>query len=94
MEVAPPLDAQLTAAHPHAMLATVVVLISTLSAGLAALIADRRGREPGWFAVGGLLLGVIGILIAAFAATGDTIEQDRLDTLEDAKARARHLSGR
>lgn len=76
------------------MLALTVVLVATLSTGLAALIADRRGREPGWYAVGGLLLGVIGILIAAFAAHGDDLEQDRRDEIADAKARARHLSGR
>lgn len=66
----------------------VLAVVWTLSAGLAALIAIGRGREPGWFAVGGLLLGVVGILIAAFAAHGDDLEQDRLDEIAAAKARA------
>ena len=71
------------------MFAFAAVMVGTLSAGLAALLADQRNREPGWFAVGGLLLGPIGILIAAFAATGDSLEQNRLDTIEAAKARSR-----
>lgn len=72
------------------MIAAVFVVSWVLCGGFAALIAIGRGREPGWFAVGGLLLGVFGLLITAFAAHGDDLEQQRLDEIADAKARHRH----
>jgi hypothetical protein len=53
------------------MVAIVFILVSTVSAGFAALTAQARGREPPWFAVGGLLLGVFGVLIAAGAKTSE-----------------------
>jgi hypothetical protein len=46
---------------------TVVLILWVVCAGFAALIAHAKGRSVGGFALAGLLLGVVGLLWAAFA---------------------------
>lgn len=48
-----------------------LVIVWVLCGGFAALIAHNKGRSVGWFAVAGLLLGVIGLVWAAFARPAD-----------------------
>lgn len=49
------------------MVVVLVVILWVLCAGVTALIAQARGLDVGKFAVAGLVLGVIGVLWAAFA---------------------------
>jgi membrane associated rhomboid family serine protease len=58
------------------MLIVIAALIAAVvSSGFAALIAQGKGRDPGWFAVAGALFGVVGVLVAAFAEPGEQIRQ-------------------
>jgi Na+/H+-dicarboxylate symporter len=57
------------------MLIVIAVLAAVVSSGFAALIAQGKGRDPGWFAVASALLGVVGVVVAAFAEPGDRIRQ-------------------
>jgi len=57
------------------MLIVIAVLVAAVSSGFAALIAQGKGRDPGWFAVAGALLGVVGVVVAAFAEPADRIRQ-------------------
>ena len=52
-----------------------LALLWVVCAAFAAVIASNKGRSVGRFALAGLLLGVIGILWAAFAHNGPTIAQ-------------------
>jgi hypothetical protein len=65
------------------MIVVGIVIVAALCSGFSALIAQGKGRDPGGFAVAGLLLGVIGLLIAAFAADAATLEKRRPQTLRD-----------
>jgi hypothetical protein len=81
------------------MLAWGIVLTWTVDAGFAALLADRRGRSAGWFAVAGFVLGPIGLIWAAFALPAGEMsraERRRADEIKQAHANAEHqrrLSG-
>jgi hypothetical protein len=48
-------------------MATAFVVVWVLCAGFSALIANSKGRSVGGFALAGLILGVAGLLWAAFA---------------------------
>lgn len=69
------------------MTVVVGVLIWVVCAGFAALIAQNQRRPPGWYAVAGLLLGPIGLLIAAFATPGDVLQRQQAAKAEAVKAR-------
>jgi hypothetical protein len=70
------------------MTIAVLVLAWTVSGGFAALIAHNQGRAPGWYTVGGLLLGPVGVLIAAFTTPGDVLTQRAQLRTEAVKARS------
>jgi hypothetical protein len=52
------------------MTAAVIVIVAVLCSGFSAVIANSKGRSVGGFAIAGLLLGVIGLIWAAFARPG------------------------
>lgn len=59
----------------------IVIIVAVICAGFSALIALGKGRDPGPFAVAGLLVGVIGLLWAAFAQDSATIAKRRPQAL-------------
>jgi hypothetical protein len=56
---------------------TLLLILWVLCSGVAALIAQSKNRSVGGFAVAGLILGVIGVLWAAFARSGEDIAAAR-----------------
>jgi hypothetical protein len=70
------------------MVLATLAIVWTLCSGFAALIAHNQGRDPGWYAVAGLLTGPIGLLCAAFATPGHEIDRRHAERVADAKARA------
>jgi threonine dehydrogenase-like Zn-dependent dehydrogenase len=62
--------------------AQAIVFVSILCAGFSALIAYRKGRSAGWFAVAGFVLGIIGLLWAAFARSATQKEEIRRQRIE------------
>lgn len=69
------------------MVAAVFVVVWVLCAGFAALIANSKGRSVGGFALAGLLLGVIGLLWAAFAHPAGYVRRDSAAVIRARAAR-------
>ncbi len=63
----------------------VLVLVWVACGGFAALIANSKGRSVGGFALAGLLLGVIGLLWAAFAKSSAEIGEERAEIVDAAR---------
>jgi len=63
--------------HTAGMTAAVFVLTWVICAGVAALLAARKHRSVGGFAVAGLLLGPVGVLWAAVAFSREELEPGR-----------------
>ena len=63
-----------------------LALVWVLCAGYAAVIASNKGRSVRHFALAGLLLGVIGILWAAFAEDGRAIAKREQRRTEQGRA--------
>jgi len=66
----------------------VLVLLWVVCAGFAGVIAHNKGRSVGGFVIAGLLLGVVGLLWAAFARSADDFARERREALDDARAEA------
>ena len=49
----------------------IAVILWVVCAGVAAFIANAKGRDTGVFALAGFLLGPVGVIWAAFARTGE-----------------------
>ena len=64
------------------------VLLWVVCAGVAAFIANAKGREVGTFAMAGLLLGPVGVVWAACARTGEQRAADDRAALDQARAEA------
>jgi len=74
--------------------AAVFVLIWVVCAGFAALLAARKNRSAGWFAVAGLLLGPIGVLWAAFARDPVAEDERRREEISETLREHRRVHGR
>ncbi len=64
----------------------VAVLVWVVCAGVAAFIANTKGRSVSGFAIAGLLLGPFGVVWAACVHSADRIEAERHQAIEDARA--------
>lgn len=59
------------------MIWVLLAILWVLCAGVAALIAQGKGRSIGGFAMAGLFLGLVGVIWAACAASGERIQEGR-----------------
>ena len=73
------------------MLLVLVAILCVLCAGVAAVIAQGKGRSVGGFAIAGLLLGVLGVIWAAAAQSGE--ERERLRRLRHRETPRRGIEG-
>lgn len=66
-----------------ATLIVVGICLEVIMAALAARIADRKGLAPGGYFLAGLVLGIVGVVIAALARPATVAAGGApLDTLE------------
>ena len=73
--------ASITTAGPRESIMIFAVLLWVVCAGVAAFIANAKGRDAGVFALAGFLLGPFGVVWAAFARTGVERAADDLAAL-------------